>query len=135
MKLNRIPSIALAATWAGLLVGYWPSGCTQSHAGSGSGSSAPQATSPEAVPAAPTANQNGRVTILPSPAFALAHAADPSGATVTLADIAERCTPSVVTVASRRKVRNRNNPQEDMFRFFFGPGGGEPQGEREEQGL
>ena len=134
MKLNRIPSIALAATWAGLLVGYWPSGCAQSHAGAGSGSSAPQATSPEAVTVAPTTNQNGKLTILPSPAFALAHAADSSAATVTIADIAERCTPSVVTVASRRKVKNRNNPQEDMFRFFFGPGGGEPQ-EREEGGL
>jgi serine protease Do len=134
MKLNRIPSIALAATWAGLLVGYWPSGCAQSHAGAGSGSSAPLATSPEAVTAGTPANQNGKVTILPSPAFALAHAADSSAATVTIADIAERCTPSVVTVASRRKVKNRNNPQEDMFRFFFGPGGGEPQ-EREEGGL
>ena len=136
MKLNRIPSIALAATWAGLLVGYWPfSGCTQSQAGAG-GASAPRASSPEAVtlPATPAPAATGKVTILPSPAFALARAADDT-ATVTLADIAERCTPSVVTVASRRTIKNRsNNSQEDMFRFFFGPGGGEPQ-EREQQGL
>jgi serine protease Do len=133
MKLNRIPSIALAATWAGLLVGYWPSGCTQSHGGAGSGSSSPQPISPEVVAVAPTPTGNGKVTILPSPVFAVAHAADPSAATVTLADIAERCTPSVVNVASRRTVKSRNQ-QEDMFRFFFGPGGGEPQ-EREQQGL
>src|SRR5690349_4152929 len=122
MKLNRIPSIALAATWAGLLVGYWPfSACTQSQAGAG-GASAPPASSPEAVtlPGTPAPAPTGKVSILPCPAFALARAAD-DNATVTLADIAERCTPSVVTVASRRTIKNRsNNSQEDMFRFFFG---------------
>ena len=71
MKSNRIPSIALAATWAGLLIGYWPSGCAQSRAGAGSGSSAPPSMSPESVAVAPAANGKDKLTILPSPVFAL----------------------------------------------------------------
>jgi serine protease Do len=129
MKSRRFTPIALAVTWAGLLVGYWPSGCTQSMAGSGA--SAPASTSPEAVPNA--APQQARTTFLPHPAFAMAQAAT-GDQQVTIADIAERATPSVVNVASRRTVKERGGQQDEMFRFFFGPRGGEPE-EREQRGL
>jgi serine protease Do len=124
---KRLTPIALALTWAGLLIGYWPSGCAQSLAGSG-GAAAP--TSPEAVAPVPAAKE--RLTILPHPAFAVAHAAE-GDQQVTIADIAERATPSVVNVASRRMAKTRGQ-QDDMFRFFFGPRGGEPE-EREQRGL
>jgi serine protease Do len=124
---KRLTPIALAVTWAGLVMGYWPSGCAQSMAGANP--SSPAAT-PDAV--TPPAPAKAPVTFLPHPSFAVAHAAagDPQ---VTIADIAERATPSVVNVASRRVVRGRGQ-QEDMFRFFFGPRGGEPE-EREQRGL
>ncbi len=128
MKPKRFAPIALAATWAGLLIGYWPSGCTQSLAGPGA--SAPAATSPEVVTAPPV--QKAPTAFLPSPSFALAHAAA-GEQQVTIADIAQRATPSVVNVASRRTVK-RGQQQDEMFRFFFGPGGGEPE-EREQRGL
>ena len=131
MKSRRLTPIALAVTWAGLLVGYWPSGCAQSMAGSGASSSAGQVSAPDAVPGAPPAN--APTTFLPHPAFALAHAAA-GEQQVTIADIAERATPSVVNVASRRTVKNRGQQQDEMFRFFFGPRGGEPE-EREQRGL
>jgi len=127
MKSKRFAPIALALTWAGLLVGYWPSGCTQSMAGP----SAP-APSPEVVSAAPV--NPAPTTFLPHPTFALAHAAA-ADQQVTIADIAERATPSVVNVASRRTMKREQQPQqEEMFRFFFGPRGGEPE-EREQRGL
>jgi serine protease Do len=131
MKPKRLTPIALAVTWAGLLIGYWPSGCTQSMAGSGAATPAPSA--PDAVPSLP-AHQAG-TSLLPHPTFALAQAAA-GEQQVTIADIAERATPSVVNVASRRTVKNRGE-QDEMFRFFFGPrggGGAEPE-EREQRGL
>lgn len=130
MKSPRFTPIALAVTWAGLLVGYWPSGCTQGMAGSGA-SSPPSATSPAAVPNA--APEHATTTFLPHPAFAMAQAAT-GDQQVTIADIAERATPSVVNVASRRTVKNQGGQQDEMFRFFFGPRGGEPE-EREQRGL
>jgi serine protease Do len=98
-------------------------------AGSGSAAPAPSP-SPEAVATVPAAKSSR--TFLPHPAFALAQAAE-GNAQVTIADIAERATPSVVNVASRRTVKDRGQ-QEEMFRFFFGPRGGEPE-EREQRGL
>jgi serine protease Do len=133
MKPKRFAPLALAATWAGLLLGYWPSGCSQTMAGPG-GSSAPAATSPDVVSTAPA--NPAPTTFLPHPAFALAHAAA-SDQQVTIADIAERATPSVVNVASRRTVKREQGQgqgQDEMFRFFFGPRGGEPE-EREQRGL
>src|SRR5690606_8716838 len=65
--------------------------------------------------------------VLPHPAFALA---EPSGeAQVSIADIAEKVTPSVVNISSARMVKQPQMP----FPFFFGPpdGGG---GERKQQG-
>jgi serine protease Do len=128
MKPKRLTPIALAVTWAGLLVGYWPSACTQS-AGAGASNPAPP-TAPDAVASAPA--QKASTSFLPYPAFALAQAAA-GEQQVTIADIAERATPSVVNVASRRTVKNRGE-QDEMFRFFFGPRGAEPQ-EREQRGL
>jgi serine protease Do len=133
MKPKRLTPIALAVTWAGLLVSYWPSGCAQSMAGSAP--SAPAAPSaPDAVARVPATQASA--TFLPHPTFALAQAAA-GEQQVTIADIAERATPSVVNVASRRTVKNRGE-QDEMFRFFFGPrgngGGAEPE-EREQRGL
>jgi serine protease Do len=67
--------------------------------------------------------------VLPHPAFALAQ---PTGdAQVSIADIAEKVTPSVVNISSARMVKQQPMP----FPFFFGPpdgsGGG---GERKQQG-
>jgi serine protease Do len=126
MKSKRFTPIALAVTWAGLLVAYWPSGCTQGMAGTGASAPAP-ASSPEAVPNASAP----KASFLPHPAFAMAQAA-PGDQQVTIADIAERATPSVVNVSSRRTVKTRGQ-QDEMFRFFFGPRF-EPE-EREQQGL
>jgi serine protease Do len=125
---KRLTPIALAVTWAGLLIGYWPSSCAQSLAGPGP--AAPPPASPEVVTAAPAAHAQAQ--LLPHPAFAVAHAAE-GDQQVTIADIAERATPSVVNVASRRMAKTRGQ-QDDMFRFFFGPGGGQPE-EREQRGL
>jgi serine protease Do len=132
MKSKRFAPIALVATWTGLLVAYWPSGCAQTSAGNATaGSAAPaRANSPDVVATAPA--QSTPVSFLPHPAFALAHAAT-GDQQVTIADIAERATPSVVNVASRRTVK-RGQQQDEMFRFFFGPRGGEPE-EREQRGL
>jgi serine protease Do len=126
---KRFAPIALAVTWAALFAAYWPSGCAQSLAGSGPASSA-VAASPQAVAPVPAAR--AQTTFLPHPAFALAQAAEGSPQ-VTIADIAERATPSVVNVASRRTVKNRGR-EDDMFRFFFGPRGAEPE-EPRERGL
>jgi serine protease Do len=52
---------------------------------------------------------------------------------ITIADIAERSTPSVVNVASRRVVKEQAQ-QDPFFRHFFGPFGPEPQ-ERQQRGL
>jgi serine protease Do len=100
-------------------------------AGSGASAPAGAASSPEAVPNAPP--QNAPTTFLPHPAFAMAQAAT-GDQQVTIADIAERATPSVVNVASRRTVKSRGGQPDEMFRFFFGPRGGEPE-EREQRGL
>ena len=127
MKSTRFTPIALTVAWTGLLLGYWPSGCTQSMAGSGASTPGVVA-SPETLAGAPA--QQASTTFLPHPAFAVAHAAT-GDQQVTIADIAERATPSVVAVASRRIVKPRGQ-QDEMFRFFFGPRGGEPE---EQHGL
>ena len=133
MKSRRLTPIALALTWAGLLVGYWPSGCAQSMAGSGASGPGGAHATPDAVPAVPA--QKAPMTFLPHPAFAIANANAATGdPQVTIADIAERATPSVVNVASRRTVKERGNQPDEMFRFFFGPRGGDPE-EREQRGL
>jgi serine protease Do len=130
MKSNRFAPIALFVTWVGLFVTYWPSGCAQKLALSGAESPAVPV-SPEALQPASAASPT-TTTFLPHPAFAFAQATD-DVKQVTIADIAERATPSVVNVASRRVVKSRNQ-QEEFFRRFFGPQGGEPQ-EREQRGL
>jgi serine protease Do len=131
MKSKRLTPIALFVTWVGILVAYWPSGCAHSVAGSSSLAVAPAA--PDVVQAAPAnPSSSSSLSFLPHPAFAFAQPADASGKPVTIADIAERATPSVVNVASRRVVKERG--QEDpFFRHFFGPGAA-PE-ERQQRGL
>ncbi len=129
MNSKRLTPIALFFTVFGASIAYWPSGCARTLAISG----------PEApvLPSPPEALQTasagaGLRSFLPHPSFALAHAVE-GDKQVTIADIAERATPSVVNVASRRMIKNRN-PQEEAFRHFFGPGGAQPH-EREQRGL
>ncbi len=131
MKSKRFTPIALFLTWVGLLVAYWPSGCAQTLAGSG-GAVAAVPSSPEALHPVAATRPTASNSFLPHPAFAFAQSTA-DAKQVTIADIAERATPSVVNVASRRMVKNRNQ-QEEVFRYFFGPRGAEPQ-EREQRGL
>jgi serine protease Do len=63
--------------------------------------------------------------MLPHPAFALAEPGADSQ--VSIADIAEKVTPSVVNISSERMVKQPQMP----FPFFFGPQDG---GERKQQG-
>jgi serine protease Do len=125
---QRFAPIALFLTWVGILVAYWPSGCAQqlsvSHPENAPARTPADVQLPAAAPGVPR-------PILPHPAFAFAQ--EMSDKNVTIADIAERSTPSVVNVASRRMVKEQ--PQQDpFFRHFFGPFGAEPQ-ERQQRGL
>jgi serine protease Do len=151
---QRFAPLALMLTWTGLLVAYWPAACTQqtpvvsrpdpaatapdglrspdqlSHAQSPQ-TGAPQAGQPQDGQPSGAPPSTPQSSILPHPAFAFAD--EMGGKNVTIADIAERATPSVVNVASRRVVKER--PQEDpFFRHFFGPSNPEPQ-ERHQGGL
>jgi len=127
---QRFTPIALILTWVGILVAYWPSGCAQTLAVSHpEANPAPAAPGDVKLPSA--APSGGARALLPHPAFAFAD--EMGDKNITIADIAERTTPSVVNVASRRMVKERN--QEDpFFRHFFGPQGPEPQ-ERQQRGL
>jgi len=122
---QRFAPIALFLTWVGILVAYWPSGCAQH---SSAANSAPRSPADVQMPAVPAGTTR---PLLPHPAFAFAQ--EMSDKNVTIADIAERSTPSVVNVASRRMVKQEQQ-QDPFFRHFFGPFGPEPQ-ERQQRGL
>jgi serine protease Do len=126
---QRFAPVALFLTWVGILVAYWPSGCAQQLQASHPEASA---TKSPAVVQMPTAPAGAQRPLLPHPAFAFAQ--EMSDKNVTIADIAERSTPSVVNVASRRMVKQDQSPQDPFFRHFFGPFGPEPQ-ERQQRGL
>jgi len=126
---QRFAPVALFLTWVGILVAYWPSGCAQQLQVSHPSASAPKSPAVVQMPAAPP---GGERPLLPHPAFAFAQ--EMSDKNVTIADIAERSTPSVVNVASRRTVKPEQSPQDPFFRHFFGPNGPEPQ-ERQQRGL
>src|SRR4029079_3673539 len=104
---QRFAPIALFLTWVGILVAYWPSGCAQQM----------RAAHPEnAQPVSPAVVQMPATTpgvprpLLPHPAFAFAQ--EMSDKNVAIADIAERSTPSVVNVASRRMVKPEQQQQQ-----------------------
>lgn len=105
---------------------YWPSACAPRGA-QHSAQSVPLSSEPAALvtPSPTTATWQG---LLPHPAFAMAQSADGT-ANASIADIAERVTPSVVNISSERIVKQQQMP----FPFFFGPpdGGGI---ERKQQG-
>lgn len=71
--------------------------------------------------------------LLPAPAFA--ETVDQRGKPVTIADVAGRALPSVVTVASTKveRVRPSSMPfgSDPLFRGFFGPGSQPPRDQRE----
>jgi serine protease Do len=103
---------------------YWPSACT---APSAQLPAAGPVVAPAAELKAPSGEQSRVGAVLPHPAFAFA---GPEAGAVTVADIAERVTPSVVSIASEREVEAPANP----FPFFFGPEMA-PGGPRKQQGL
>jgi serine protease Do len=98
----------------------WPAACA--------GRAGPPSTGlPAAGGATPARAAAAVASILPHPAFAYAQA---SGAAASIADIAEKASPSVVNVSSSRTVKlgHRAMPffDDPLFRQFFGPGGGAP---------
>ena len=60
-----------------------------------------------------------RVSFSGHPALAAATAASGGGALPSIADVAERVLPSVVSIASSRRLRAQQN-MDPFFRFFFG---------------
>jgi len=125
---QRFAPIALFLTWVGILVAYWPSGCAQQLSAAHPENAPPVSPAVVQMPATPPGAPR---PLLPHPAFAFAQ--EMSDKNVTIADIAERSTPSVVNVASRRMVKQEQQ-QDPFFRHFFGPFGPEPQ-ERQQRGL
>jgi serine protease Do len=125
---QRFAPVALFLTWVGILVAYWPSGCAQRMAASHPEVGAVQNPAVVQLPGP----SNGARPLLPHPAFAFAQ--EMSDKNVTIADIAERSTPSVVNVASRRVVKEQGQ-QDPFFRHFFGPFGGQEPQERQQRGL
>lgn len=127
------PKVSRAAFVAGLasILVAWPVAC------GGHATGRPGSTSKDANVGAIVQTSAPLRGILPHPAFA--HAGANAG--VTIADIAERVAPSVVNVASSRKVETAREQapfffDDPFFRQFFGPGMGpqEPK-ERREHGL
>jgi serine protease Do len=114
MKAPRLAQLALTATWVGILVTHWPLAC----AGSGSALSSPVSPQPEP-------------RFFAEPALAVAASTSPGSAT-SIADIAERVAPSVVSVRSTQ--HRQTDPQRDMFFRFFGPFGG-PREQEPREGL
>jgi serine protease Do len=117
-RFGNLVAVALTVPFA--LV-YWPVAC---------------ATNPAVTASSAAETDHGgegaAFEMLPHPAFALAEPA-PSGvgAAISIADVAERVTPSVVNIASERIVKTRPS----MMPFFFGPNGPEQGGgEQKQQG-
>ncbi len=103
---------------------YWPSACAPRP-----GQTAALHSEPESAEAAGALVQTSPWQgVLPHPAFALAQAS--GEAQVSIADIAEKVTPSVVNISSARLVKQQPMP----FPFFFGPPDGSGGGERKQQG-
>jgi serine protease Do len=125
MKSKRIAPVALFFTSVGLGVGLWPAACARNATAVGPQPTGVSATAPGAL--APSKGYD----FLPHPAFA--HAAEGTPGSVTIADIAERVTPSVVNISSQRRVKGAEGMLGDpTFNQFFGFG--VPR-ERRERGL
>lgn len=124
---SRKPIMALAGfvVTLPLALVYWPSACAPRPGQTAALHSEPRGSEPPGA-IVQTSPWQG---ILPHPAFAMAQAS--GEAQVSIADIAEKVTPSVVNISSARMVKQQQMP----FPFFFGPpegsGGG---GERKQQG-
>lgn len=96
MKTPRLTPFLLTLTWATWLVVYLPAACTPSV----SLQAESAFTSPSAAQSPGSLAQRA-ASILPHPAFAFA-AQQPDGPAVSIADIAERVSPSVVSISSKR---------------------------------
>lgn len=104
---------------------YWPSACSP-QSSQLTADHSERAGQPE-QPASLVTTSPWR-GVLPHPAFALADAS--ANGAVSIADIAERVTPSVVNISSERVVKS--SQMQFPFPFFFGPPEGG--GERKQQG-
>ncbi len=113
----------------GLTLVYWPTACA-------GGSAAPPGAPPSAAASdqllSPAKSDEGSSARnwLPHPAFAYA-SQDPSAPSI--ADIAEKATPSVVSITSEREVEGASMNGHFPFFPFFGPQ--QPQGPRKQQGA
>ncbi len=92
---------------------YWPSACAPRGA-QHSAQRVPEASQPAALMAPSTPTTSKWEGLLPHPAFAMAQATDASTG-ASIADIAERVTPSVVNISSERMVKQQQMP----FPFFL----------------
>lgn len=106
---------------------YWPSACAPRGV-QNTASSTPELSQPAALLAPSTPTTSKWEGLLPHPAFAMAQGTEPANGGASIADIAERVTPSVVNISSERMVKQQQMP----FPFFFGPQEGG--GERKQQG-
>ncbi len=109
--------VALAALPLALL--YWPAACAGQPPGPAShGAQA----SPSETAEPGLIHKSLFEGLLPHPAFALAQT---GGDAASIADVAEKTTPSVVAVTSERV--SKRPPMPHMFGPFFGPPGGTPE--------
>ena len=99
---------------------YWPTACSPQSSQLAAQHSESGENQPEPASLVQPSPWQG---VLPHPAFALAKTG--TDASVSIADIAERVTPSVVNISSERVVKSAQMPI--PFPFFFGP----PEGGRE----
>lgn len=124
MTIHALRSFAFLAVLPVVLL-YWPFACA---------GQSPSQVSPSAPGAQAVAESPGQLVpslfdgVMPHPAFAMAQEA--AGGAASIADVAEKTTPSVVAITSERVTRASRLPH--PFGPFFGPNRGAP---RKQQGL
>jgi serine protease Do len=129
MNLSKSVRLFSAAVALPLALIYWPTACSGGSPLVGPHEPAAQGQSQEGQGPALPSVPKGNAPVLPHPAFAFA---GPESSAASIADIAERVTPSVVSIALEREVLRQDHP---FFPFPFAPpgfGGGPPQ---KQQGL
>ncbi len=114
----------------GVGVAGWPFGCAP--AGVPVAKDSPGATASGGFAAAVSKSP---IAFLAHPAFAYAQS---GGQAVSIADVAQKATPAVVSVASTRVTKRPSMqpfPDDPVFRQFFGPGMGGAPREQRDHGL
>ncbi len=127
MNFTKVTRLLAAAVAMPLMLVYAPAACS---GGSRVMSSAEDPAQETDVATPSQVRGTGSRSVLPHPAFAFA---GPESSAASVADIAERVTPSVVSIALEREVKRSNHP---LFPFPFMPPGFGPHGQPElQQGL